>query len=88
MRMRLAILLLSCIGWSSGAAQLPDRLQRILSAHDIPPANVSVVVQGLGTEQPVLTHHPLQPRNPASVIKLVTTWVSLDVLGPTYYLAD
>jgi len=84
MRMRLAILLLSCIGWTSGSAQLPDRLQRILSAHDIPPANVSVVVQALGTEQPVLSHHPLQPRNPASVIKLVTTWVSLDVLGPTY----
>lgn len=84
MRMRPTILLLSCIGWSSGAAQLPDRLQRILSAHDIPLSNVSVVVQGLGTEQPVLTHHPLQPRNPASVIKLVTTWVSLDVLGPTY----
>ena len=84
MRMRPTILLLSCIGWSSGAAQLPDRLQRILSAHDIPLSNVSVVVQGLGREQPVLTHHPLQPRNPASVIKLVTTWVSLDVLGPTY----
>ena len=84
MRTRLAILLLSCMGWSSVAAQLPDRLQRILSAHDIPAANVSVVVQGLGTEQPVLSHHPLQPRNPASAIKLVTTWVSLDMLGPTY----
>ena len=84
MRTRLAIFLLSCIGWSSGAAQLPDRLQRILWAHEIPPASVSVVVQGLGTAWPVLAHHPLQPRNPASVIKLVTTWVGLDVLGPTY----
>ena len=84
MRMRLAILLLYCIGWSSGAAQLPDRLQRVLSAHDIPQAEVSVVVQMSGTEQPVLTHHPLQPRHPASVIKLVTSWVGLEVLGPTY----
>ena len=84
MRMRPAILLLSCIGWSGGAAQLPDPLQRILSAHDIPAANVSVVVQGPGAEQPVLAHHAHQPRNPASVIKLVTTWAGLDVLGPTY----
>ena len=84
MRTRLAILLLSCMGWSSVAAQLPDRLQRILSAHEIPAANVSVVVKGLGSAQPVLSHHPMEPRNPASVIKLVTTWVGLDVLGPTY----
>ena len=84
MRARSAILLLSCIGWSGGAAQLPDQLQRILSAHDIPSANVSVVVQGVGAHRPVLAHHPQQPRNPASVIKLLTTWVSLDVLGPTY----
>ena len=84
MRMRLAVLLLSCIGWSGGAAQLPDRLQRILSAHDIPPANVSVLVRGLGAREPVLVHHPLRPRNPASVIKLVTTWAGLDILGPTY----
>lgn len=84
MRMPPAILLLSCIGWSGAAAQLPDRLQRILSAHEIAPANVSVVVRRSGTAQPVLAHRPLQPRNPASVIKLVTTWVGLEVLGPTY----
>ena len=84
MRMRSAILLLSCIGWSTGTAQLPGRLHGILSAHDIPQADVSVVVRELGAEQPVLAHLPNQPRNPASVIKLVTTWVGLEVLGPAY----
>ena len=64
MRMRPTFLLLSCIGWATGSAQLPNRLERILSAHDIPQANVSVVVQALGAEQPVLAHCPLEPRNP------------------------
>ena len=84
MRMRPVILLLSCIGWATAAAQLPDRLQRILSAHGIATANVSVVVQALDAQQPVLAQYPLHPRHPASVIKLVTTWASLDVLGPAY----
>ena len=84
MRMRPVILLLSCIGWATGAAQLPDRLERILSAHGIAPANVSVVVRALDAEQPVLSHHPLVPRNPASVMKAVTTWAALEVLGPAY----
>ena len=84
MRMRPAILLLSCIGWTSGAAQLPERLERILSAHGIPEANVSVVVRALGAEQPVLAHYPLAPRNPASVMKVVTTWAALELLGPAY----
>ena len=51
MRMRPTFLLLSCIGWATGSAQLPNRLERILSAHDIPQANVSVVVQALGAVQ-------------------------------------
>ena len=84
MRMRSAILLLSCIGWGTGSAQLPDRLHGILSAHDIPQAEVSVFVRELGAEQPILAHLPNQPRNPASVIKLVTTWVGLEILGPAY----
>ena len=84
MRMRPTFLLLSCIGWATGSAQLPNRLERILSAHDIPQANVSVVVQALGAERPVLAHYPLEPRNPASVMKLVTTWAALEVLGPAY----
>ena len=79
-----AILLLSCMGWATGAAQLPNRLERIATAHGIPLQNISVVVRALDAEETVLAHHPLTPRNPASAIKLLTTWAALEVLGPAY----
>ena len=34
--------------------------------------------------EPVLSHLADVPRNPASVMKIVTTWSALEVLGPTY----
>ncbi len=84
MPVRPAILLLTCFAWATGSAQLPDRLTRILAAHQIPVDSVSVLVREPGADSPVLSQNPLVPRNPASVIKLVTTWAALDVLGPTY----
>jgi len=65
-------------------AQLPAPLQRVLDGHRISPADVSVLVQDIHADTPVLSHMPDTPRNPASTIKLLTTWVALDVLGPTY----
>lgn len=65
-------------------AQLPSQLDRIVSAHEIPYKGISVLVQELNAKEPILAHLPEVPRNPASTIKLVTTWVSLEVLGPTY----
>ena len=78
------MLLLTCFAWAIGAAQLPPRVERIVSGHKIPADSISVVVQALGADEAVLAHHPLMPRNPASVIKLVTTWAALEVLGPAY----
>ena len=77
------IVLLSCAG-QAVTAQLPAPLERIAQAHGIPYENMSMVVREVGGEAPVLTHLPAVPRNPASTIKLLTTWVALEVLGPTY----
>ncbi|MGI9259752.1 MAG: D-alanyl-D-alanine carboxypeptidase/D-alanyl-D-alanine endopeptidase [Gammaproteobacteria bacterium] len=66
------------------SAQLPDPVNRILNGHDIPADGLSVVVQAVGSDTPVLSHNPSTPRNPASTIKLLTTWVALDELGPTF----
>lgn len=65
-------------------AELPPQLQRILDGHGISSDDVSVVVQAVAAERPLLAHLPDVPRNPASTIKLLTTWVALDALGPTY----
>jgi D-alanyl-D-alanine carboxypeptidase/D-alanyl-D-alanine-endopeptidase (penicillin-binding protein 4) len=65
-------------------AAVPPALQRILDGHSMPDADVSVIVLGVGASSPIVNHLPDEPRNPASTIKLLTTWVALDTLGPTY----
>ena len=50
----------------------------------VPEGQVSVLVQELGARRPSLSHHPEASRNPGSVIKLVTTYAALELLGPAY----
>ena len=66
------------------AAQLPDEFRRELTSATIPLASVAVVVQGLDAPAPIISHNAQQPMNPASVMKLVTTFAALDLLGPAY----
>ena len=83
MRALFAVLVL-LLGTATAMGQLPARLERIVEGHRIPHQNVSMVVRAIGEPEPVLAHLPDVPRNPASAIKLLTTWVALEVLGPTY----
>ncbi|MCY3732176.1 MAG: D-alanyl-D-alanine carboxypeptidase/D-alanyl-D-alanine-endopeptidase, partial [Rhodospirillaceae bacterium] len=84
-RMRaLFAVVVSLVGTATAMGQLPARLERIVEGHRIPHQSVSVVVREIGGHEPVLAHLPDVPRNPASTIKLLTSWVALEVLGPTY----
>ena len=65
-------------------AELPPELTRILSRHKLPRDAVSLVVQAVDEPTPRLALNVDVPRNPASTIKLVTTWSALDLLGPTH----
>ncbi|HEU4618599.1 MAG TPA: D-alanyl-D-alanine carboxypeptidase/D-alanyl-D-alanine-endopeptidase [Gammaproteobacteria bacterium] len=64
--------------------ELPATIDRVLAGHHIGPDEVSIVVQAVDSPEPVLSYLPDAPRNPASVMKLVTTWSALELLGPTY----
>jgi D-alanyl-D-alanine carboxypeptidase/D-alanyl-D-alanine-endopeptidase (penicillin-binding protein 4) len=66
------------------ADELPAGIARVLEGHGIPAADVSMVVQSVDSGEVLLEHLPEIPRNPASVMKLVTTWVALELLGPAY----
>ncbi len=70
--------------WAAQAAELPPEIERVLTGHDIPPDQIGIVVQNVDSEQPILSHLPTVPRNPASVMKTVTTWSALEYLGPAY----
>ena len=50
----------------------------------VPLDHVAVIVQRVDVPRPLVTHHPDVPMNPASVMKLVTTFAALDLLGPAY----
>ena len=66
------------------AADLPASVLRELRAVGVPPTHVHVVVQGLGARTPKLAVNAAAPVNPASVMKLVTTYAALELLGPAY----
>lgn len=62
--------------------QLPPSVQAILDQWDVPGEAVSVLVQARGDASPRLRVNAETPRNPASVMKLFTTYAALEALGP------
>ena len=63
---------------------LPLNVLKALKAAQIPPANAAVVVQPVDVGTPLIAHNAAQAMNPASVMKLVTTYAALDLLGPAF----
>lgn len=62
---------------------MPDELSRAWRASGLPDESLSLVVQELGGQR-MMAINATESRNPASVMKLVTTWSALAELGPNY----
>ena len=69
---------------TSVRAALPHEVARAFAEAGVPLAHVSVVVQDTTARKPLFALNADRPRAPASVMKLVTTWVALNLLGPDY----
>ena len=79
---RWTLCLVAGLGFTLGAgAALPPPLERVLHEQHLPPAAVSVLVQAVDARAPLLALNMDEPRNPASTIKLVTTFAALELLG-------
>ena len=61
---------------------LPPTVSKALGVANIPLSAVGVVVQEVGASSPRLAVNAQQAMNPASVMKLVTTFTALETLGP------
>lgn len=64
--------------------RLPIPVARALKAAGIPQSAVAVVVQEAGAVFPRVSVNANAAMNPASVMKLVTTFAALELLGPAY----
>jgi serine-type D-Ala-D-Ala carboxypeptidase/endopeptidase (penicillin-binding protein 4) len=62
----------------------PDMVLKGLRDAKVPQASVSILVQEVGARRPSLALNADTSRNPASVMKLVTTYAALELLGPAY----
>jgi D-alanyl-D-alanine carboxypeptidase/D-alanyl-D-alanine-endopeptidase (penicillin-binding protein 4) len=63
---------------------LPIPIKNALNYRRVPDHTLSVYVESMDTGEVVLSWNEAEPRNPASVEKMLTTLVALDTLGPTY----
>ena len=64
---------------------LPPNIQNVLQHRNLPADSLSIYVESLDTGETVLAWNEAEPRNPASVMKMLRTLVALDVLGPAYH---
>ena len=80
----LPLLALAVLSRPALADGLPPNVLGALRAAQIPAASVAVVVQPVDAGKPLVAHNAAQAMNPASVMKLVTTYAALDLLGPAW----
>ena len=87
---RLLILSLLCSLWfnlhaSTNKERLTNQIDIILAKNEIKKANLSVSLQNVSHDNPLISINSQQQRHPASVIKIITTLGALEILGPNYY---
>ncbi len=81
---RVLIIAVTLCSFKAAAVDLPRKSLEALRAAGIPAANVAAWVQEVGSPRPSIAFHAEQPMHPASVMKLVTTYAALELLGPAY----
>jgi len=73
-----------CVAFNAHAASLPSAVKQALKQAGIPQSAVGIVVQQTGGRKPLISLNARQAMNPASTMKLLTTYAGLDLLGPAY----
>ncbi|MGZ5582166.1 MAG: D-alanyl-D-alanine carboxypeptidase/D-alanyl-D-alanine endopeptidase [Usitatibacter sp.] len=80
---RLLCLLLLC-PLVAAARDLPDPVRAALAQAGVPVSAASVVVESVGNGPVLVSNQARAAVNPASVMKIITTYAALELLGPAF----
>lgn len=78
------LLIFICLFGNAKAAALPPPVLKALNNAHIPVDSVGVVVREVNARTPLINVNGKRPMNPASTMKLLTTFAGLEMLGPVY----
>lgn len=73
-----------CLNIQASTEPLPETVLAALKRARIPVSGVSIVVQQADAKAPLVAVNAEIPVNPASTMKLLTTFAGLEMLGPAY----
>jgi serine-type D-Ala-D-Ala carboxypeptidase/endopeptidase (penicillin-binding protein 4) len=76
--------LLFCLVANVQAATLPATVTQELKKAHIPQSSIAVEVREVGKHASLISINTQRAMNPASTMKLLTTFAALDLLGPAY----
>src|SRR4030067_157788 len=79
-----ALLGMLCLVQQAVAASMPETVRDELRRANIPLSSVGIVVQKVDAGAPLLSRNAGQAMNPASTMKLLTTFAALEMMGPAY----
>ena len=63
---------------------LPATVTEVFTKAGVPLDSVGIIVKEVGANEPLVALNPDKAMNPASVMKLFTTYAGLELLGPAY----
>jgi D-alanyl-D-alanine carboxypeptidase/D-alanyl-D-alanine-endopeptidase (penicillin-binding protein 4) len=66
------------------AAALPPAVEQAIKEARLPESSVAIWAQEVAAPEPIISHNASVAMNPASVMKLLTTYAALDLLGPAF----
>jgi D-alanyl-D-alanine carboxypeptidase/D-alanyl-D-alanine-endopeptidase (penicillin-binding protein 4) len=69
---------------NAGAIALPGQVRDALNQAHIPQNSVGIEVREINGSAPLISINAQRAMNPASTMKLLTTYAGLELLGPTY----
>jgi len=79
-----ALIITLCLIQQAVAASVPKAVRDELGRASIPLSSVGIVVQKVDASTPLLGQNAERGMNPASTMKLLTTFAALEILGPAY----